>query len=285
MEDSLNFNDSMNCVTTKDWDRAYTVDKGRVCSMLNAIKDPIKLVGRCFAVMVLNHKQVRLFSSTIIDMCKKNLPEDFIKTLSHTDIFELKDFSNSVAYAPAQLIMQEKLIRDICRKQNEFNKELKRQSDKRVDKGVDIAIKEICNYSQTKCVMHSYPSWNSFGGRIGNYSHEWYNSNGNKMTDRVAENRLYDMGRLGGYVAVGHLNGGYSYDFGITYDSKDYYYRNPSIAIKECLSYSSDMSVYIYKIPKLTDKLLTQIKDSVVKNVLKITENELDKVIKMLYTL
>lgn len=54
LEELRSYTDALNCIQKKDWYRARTVPESRIISMLNAITDPRKMVGRVLAIYFYN---------------------------------------------------------------------------------------------------------------------------------------------------------------------------------------------------------------------------------------
>ena len=261
----MEINEIISRITVKDWERAFTVEDSRIDAMFKAIKDENKKIGRMAALVLTYANKYRSEPCGWwhkVNEAKALFTENSYEELIKMNMLDIASFKKSVFYDKAVEINNQREEKRIA----EINA---RQRANRIEEAVKMALKVMSNYG--RFCMSSHSNWNSFGGRIGQYSHYWTNSNGNRMSDSATRNSLDKYKFDGKHFCRVSWDGGYSYEYSVNYNGGEEYTDNIIKAIKDNLDYASEHSVTIYAYPRLTTKLVKEIK-----NVLTEIENIAD---------
>jgi len=140
-------------------------------------------------------------------------------------------------------------------------RQAKENKEKQEKKAYEIICNFLYRHDRLAEVASRHSKWNSYGGRIGSYSHQWSRSNGRPIKD------IYDflsrIERSHTLIKKVSWTGGYDHDFGVDYEGgtvwkpMDYKYINGS--------YDSDEDCTIYyakRCPKpIIKECLTKVKE------------------------
>lgn len=138
-----------------------------------------------------------------------------------------------------------------AKREAEDKRKAEEEDIKNNGKHLDDKIKNvICDLTFSIIPMRelvkSNHKWNSFGGRIGNYSHQWVKANGAGI--KYPENYIIDLDRKYNCWSKIKWDGGYNYDFGIDYKSGGTWIKGAYEGYKEVNRYDSDEFCTIYKL-------------------------------------
>lgn len=278
MFESFTLENALSLITPKDWDRAYSTDDNRLDSMLNKITDKKKLIGRIMAMYIFKVKGIRNYlwtgntTRTMLSRLFNQTDEKTIKEeIKKLDLLSIPSLQKASCYE----FVKARYDRDNDRETERIKAKL---GDKNTPRNsvVNKAIKELLALIPSTLVMYSSKNWNSYGGRIGNYSHTWYTASGNKMSDSRADDKIYDCAYNGGYFFTTSWDGGYAYGGSIKYNGGTAYELLTNAKdVFDQLGRTSDQEVSIYRINKLKMKDVSAYTETLVNKIPDITMNEI----------
>lgn len=182
----------------------------------------------------------------------KNLEDEFEEYLS-------EDQFNQMQEEKKQKEEEEKRRREEERKQAQQKQEL--------DKQMTNAFKLICKFlyrnDKLKVIAYRSSNWHSYGGRIGQYSHQWYTASDKKIKDIYSFIRKQTKE----IIVRASWSGGYDYDFGMRYDGGENWDKLDDYSYNLQGSYDSETSLTLFTVqrcPKpLEAKCVNEIREQV----------------------
>lgn len=246
---------AIRAIDKKDWERAsknYT--DNQIVSMFKKITDPRKKIGRAAAFFIYKHYiESAPWTREYIDKIDGVQYKDFIDYFGGNDVLGAYEKLKTLSLPDEiESKLDAKYARAVDRE--EARKEKARQAEEKAE-AERLAKKEEEEFLKAQYLSGGGPvfsiksKWNSFGGRLGNYSPTALTPAGRNMSGSAIIKRLEKYEASGNYFCVVGYHGGVDYETG-SYSGRKTFTKDLVKAFREWFSYDSDAYLSVYKIKK-----------------------------------
>ena len=193
---------------------------------------------------------------------------DILKTQKPEFAKRLEDeFENYLSDNQRKQIQEEKRKKEEeeqkRREEERKQAQQKAEYDKQMSNAFDLICKFLDYNDKLKSIAYRSSRWNSYGGRIGSYSHQWYTASDKKISDIYSVIRRQSKN----IIIRTSWSGGYDHDWGMRYEGGESWDTYNDYSYNLNGSYDDESSITLYTVkncPKpLLKKCLDEIRDKV----------------------